>query len=77
MAEHLDAERVIISRITVSAPLTKVWNAWTTEEGAQSFFAPKCNIDLKPGRAYEMLFDLDAEHGEQGGEGMSELFNSV
>jgi uncharacterized protein YndB with AHSA1/START domain len=50
--------------------LTEVWHAWTTEEGALSFFAPKCNIDLKPGGAYEMLFDLDAEHGNQGGEGM-------
>jgi uncharacterized protein YndB with AHSA1/START domain len=47
-----------------------VWRAWTTKEGAESFFAPSCNIALKPGGAYEMLFDLEAAPGEQGGEGM-------
>ena len=70
MEEQRYAENVITNQIDVPAPLTEVWLAWTTEEGAQSFFAPKCNIDLKPGGAYEMLFDLEAEHGKQGGEGM-------
>ena len=65
-----DTERVITSEITVPAPLTEVWHAWTTKEGAERFFAPRCNIDLKPGGAYEMLFDLDAAPGKQGGEGM-------
>lgn len=64
------AERVITSEIDVPAPVTQVWQAWTTREGAESFFAPRCTIDLKPGGAYEMLFDLDAEPGKQGGEGM-------
>ncbi len=70
MEEQSDAENVITSQIDVPAPLTEVWRAWTTEEGAQSFFAPECNIDLRPGGAYEMFFDLDAEHGNRGGEGM-------
>ena len=70
MDEQPDAENVITSQIKVPAALTEVWHAWTTEEGAQSFFAPRCNIDLRPGGAYEMLFDLNAEHGKQGGEGM-------
>jgi uncharacterized protein YndB with AHSA1/START domain len=63
-------ERAITSEISVPAPLTEVWHAWTTKEGAERFFAPRCNIDLKPGGAYEMLFNLDADHGKQGGEGM-------
>ena len=70
MKEQPDVERVINGQVNVSASLTEVWHAWTTEEGAQSFFAPKCRIDLRPGGSYEMLFDLDAEHGKQGGEGM-------
>ncbi len=70
MTEQSDAEKVVSVQIDVPAPLPDVWKAWTTEEGAQSFFAPKCNIDLTPGGRYEMLFDLDAEPGKRGGEGM-------
>ncbi len=70
MGRKTDTERVITSEINVPAPLTEVWRAWTTKEGAESFFAPRCNIDLKPGGAYEMLFDLEAERGKQGGEDM-------
>lgn len=70
MEEKPDTERVIASEINVPAPLTDVWHAWTTKEGAERFFAPRCNIDLKPGGAYEMLFNLEAERGKQGGEGM-------
>jgi uncharacterized protein YndB with AHSA1/START domain len=64
------AERVITFHIHVPASLSQVWQAWTTEEGTKSFFAPQGRIDLKPGGAYEMLFDLEAEPGKQGGEGM-------
>ena len=70
MEKQSDAESVITSQIDVPAPLTEVWRAWTTEEGVESFFAPECNIDLRPGGAYEMFFDLDAGHGNRGGEGM-------
>jgi len=52
-----------MSEQNVNANIEDVWNAWTTEEGVKSFFAPACNIDLKVGRAYEMLFDLKAEPG--------------
>jgi uncharacterized protein YndB with AHSA1/START domain len=70
VTEQPDAEKVITVQIQVPAPVPEVWKAWTTEEGAQSFFAPRCRIDLRPGGAYEMLFDLEAEPGKQGGEGM-------
>ena len=70
MTEPSDAEKVISVQIDVPAPVSDVWKAWTTEEGARSFFAPRCRIDLRPGGSYEMLFDLEAEPGQQGGEGM-------
>jgi len=63
-------EKQISFQISIPASLNEVWGAWTTEEGAKTFFAPECKIDLKPGGAYEMLFNLDAPPGEQGGEGM-------
>jgi len=63
-------EKQISYQISVPASLSEVWGAWTTEEGAKTFFAPKCKIELKPGGAYEMYFNLDAPPGEKGGEGM-------
>ncbi len=53
----------------VQAPINQVWQAWTTREGVISFFAPDCCLDLTPGGAYEMYFNLDAAEGERGGEG--------
>jgi uncharacterized protein YndB with AHSA1/START domain len=52
----------------IPASIAEVWNAWTTEEGVISFFAPACRLDLRPGGAYEMYFNIDAEIGERGGE---------
>jgi uncharacterized protein YndB with AHSA1/START domain len=53
----------------IPAEIQSVWQAWTTEEGARSFFAPQCMIDLRPGGAYEMYFDLESPAGLRGGEG--------
>lgn len=53
----------------VPASIFEVWSAWTTESGAQTFFAPECKIDFCPGGSYEMYFDLDASAGQRGGEG--------
>ena len=63
-------ERVIVGVVVVNASLSQVWEAWTTGEGAETFFAPKCQIDPRPGGSYVMHFDLDAEPGKRGGEGM-------
>ncbi len=60
----------IAYQISVPAALSDVWNAWTTKEGAITFFAPDCKIDLRPGGAYEMYFNREEPPGEQGGEGM-------
>jgi uncharacterized protein YndB with AHSA1/START domain len=70
VAAHSRTDRAITCAVDVPAPAAEVWKAWTTPEGIQSFFAPRCRIDVRPGGAYEMFFDLDAEEGKQGGEGM-------
>jgi uncharacterized protein YndB with AHSA1/START domain len=62
-------DRAVTAQIEVPAARDDVWEAWTTEAGARTFFAPACRIDLRPGGAYEMLFDLQADPGLQGGEG--------
>jgi uncharacterized protein YndB with AHSA1/START domain len=66
-------DHIITGEITIPASLDEVWQAWTTEEGVCSFFAPRAHIELRPGGAYELLFDLDAIPGQQGGEGMQLL----
>jgi uncharacterized protein YndB with AHSA1/START domain len=53
----------------IEAPRGQVWQAWTTREGVLSFFAPNCRLEMEPGGAYEMYFNLDAPKGEWGGEG--------
>ena len=63
-------DRFITVEITIPASLEEVWHAWTTEDGVRTFFAPRARLDLRPGGAYEMLFDLEAQPGQQGGEGM-------
>ena len=63
------SDRVIHAEVTVAAPVTEVWAAWTTEEGAKTFFAPQCKIVCEPLGAYEMYFDPDAQPGLRGGEG--------
>jgi uncharacterized protein YndB with AHSA1/START domain len=60
-------------QVVIPAPVSQVWEAWTTEEGAKTFFAPECRIDLRVGGAYEMFFDPSAPAGERGGEGLTIL----
>jgi uncharacterized protein YndB with AHSA1/START domain len=68
-----NAERVIRVEKLVDGSLWEVWDAWTTEEGIRSFFAPACNIELRVGGPYEMFFDPNAEPGSRGGEGVTIL----
>jgi uncharacterized protein YndB with AHSA1/START domain len=63
-------DRAITGEIILPASLDEVWQAWTTEAGVCSFFAPRACIDLRPGGACELLFDLESPPGEQGGEGI-------
>lgn len=63
-----DALKPIDIEITVRAPIAEVWAAWTTNDGAQKWFAPKTNIELRPGGAYEILFSPDKPAGQRGAE---------
>jgi uncharacterized protein YndB with AHSA1/START domain len=69
MSEDLLINRAIIKEITLQAGIEDVWNAWTTREGIQSFFAPECNVELKLFGNYEILFNPGAEPGKRGAEG--------
>jgi peptidyl-tRNA hydrolase, PTH1 family len=61
--------RAIRKSVKVDAPREKVFDAWTTVEGARTFFAPEAHIELKPGGAYELYFNPDEQPGDRGSEG--------
>lgn len=61
--------RAVRKSMIVSAPREAVFDAWTTEAGARTFFAPDARIELKPGGAYELYFNPDEQPGDKGSEG--------
>jgi len=71
MRDEITGDRIIQGEVTVEASVDDVWDAWTTEEGVISFFAPGCNLELRVGGLYEILFDPDAKPGQRGAEGMT------
>ena len=61
---------MIRKELVVNASVEAVWQAWTTPQGAVTFFAPRANIQLALGGPYELYFDLDAPEGSRGSEGL-------
>jgi uncharacterized protein YndB with AHSA1/START domain len=61
-------QRALRLRIDVPATPAEVFSAWTSEEGATTFFAPAARIDPRPLGAYELLFAPDAPPGQRGAE---------
>ncbi len=59
----------IFKEVEVAAPAAEVWNAWTTEGGAQTFFAPAANIDATVGGHYEIYFFPGQPYGWRGADG--------
>ena len=66
--------RSLAKEATVAASPMTAWTAWTTSEEIAAWWGPPAsNVDLRIGGAFEMLFDIDAEPGSQGGEGCKYL----
>jgi uncharacterized protein YndB with AHSA1/START domain len=64
-------DRFLEGEMVVNAPIGRVWEAWTTEDGIRSFFAPDCSIDLRVGGRFELYFLPDGEPGKRGSEGVT------
>jgi uncharacterized protein YndB with AHSA1/START domain len=60
---------MIRKAVEIPASADDVWQAWTTEEGVTSFFAPKAKVELAVGGEYEMYFDPKQPKGKRGSEG--------
>lgn len=65
-----NSERVVCSEVVVNGSVAEVWTAWTTPAGVRSFFSSAGNVELRVKGPYEIFFNLEAEPGLQGGEGM-------
>jgi uncharacterized protein YndB with AHSA1/START domain len=67
-ATSVTGAKRIEKEVVVAAPLQQVWEAWTTSAGAETFFAPKTQIELRLGGPYQVLFQPDAAEGSRGAE---------
>lgn len=57
----------------IAAPLSEVWRAWSTAEGAETFFAPEVTLELEPLGTLEVLWFPEAPAGQRGAEGLRVL----
>ena len=65
---NAQAADTIVAKVDVNAPVADVWRAWTTNEGAQTFFARATNIDARLNGEYEIFFFPENEPGTRGAE---------
>jgi uncharacterized protein YndB with AHSA1/START domain len=50
-----------IREVEISAPVDRVWNAWTSSEEAQKWLAPRANVFFEKGGEYEFFWNEDPE----------------
>lgn len=67
------AEPAIALSVTVKAPVSAVWKAWTSNEGLVSFFAPEAEVDARPDGAFHIHMDPYAKPGLKGADTMQIL----
>jgi uncharacterized protein YndB with AHSA1/START domain len=63
------SEEILQIELELNATVSEVWKRWTTAEGIQSFFAPGCNVELRPDGAYEIFFFPENPPGQRGADG--------
>ncbi|MEZ5514422.1 MAG: SRPBCC domain-containing protein [Steroidobacteraceae bacterium] len=61
-----DGSRVLIHEVQVPAAIARVWDAFTTDEGFQSWAAPFARVDLRVGGVIESSYQLTASAGDAG-----------
>lgn len=71
---HGPEVRSLVKEVEVAAPPTKVWSAWTSNEGIAEWWGPDAsNVELRIGGPFEILFSLEAPEGQRGSEGCKVL----
>ena len=67
------AEPAITLNVTVKAPVSAVWQAWTSAGGITSFFAPEAEVDARPDGAFHIFMDPYGKPGLKGADTMQVL----
>ena len=67
------APRNIAKMADVDAPVSVVWNTWTTTNGVQTFLSPQAKLEAGVGGPFELLFNPEAPEGARGTEGCTVL----
>jgi uncharacterized protein YndB with AHSA1/START domain len=67
------AEPAIALSVTVKAPVSDVWKAWTSSDGLVSFFAPEAEVDARPDGAFHVCIDPYGKPGMKGADTMQVL----
>jgi uncharacterized protein YndB with AHSA1/START domain len=58
----------LIFEMNLDSNVEQVYNAWSTEEGIKTFFAPDCEVEVKLYGKYHIHFFPDNEPGSRGTE---------
>ena len=66
-------ERAVRKEVLVPAPVEKVWQAWTTSAGIESFFAPEAVVEPRPDGRFSIHIDPYAPPGMRGADDMRVL----
>jgi uncharacterized protein YndB with AHSA1/START domain len=48
-AANIPSGKVLLIQLTIPAPLTEVWNAFTTSDGLMTWLTPSATVDLRTG----------------------------
>ncbi|MEM5518729.1 SRPBCC domain-containing protein [Henriciella sp. AS95] len=64
VVETVTTENILEQTIIVDAPVSDVWDAFTTSEGYMAWATPFAVIDLEIGGQIESSYELDAQAGE-------------
>ncbi len=67
------ADPAIALSVTVKAPVSAVWKAWTSSDGLVSFFAPEAEVDARPDGAFHVFMDPYGKPGMKGADTMQVL----
>lgn len=62
------SDKILRKEVIVPASLKEVWDAWTTTEGAKTFFSSEAKVELEVGGPYEIYFLLENPYGLKGSE---------
>jgi uncharacterized protein YndB with AHSA1/START domain len=61
-------ERILHTETIVSAPIERLWGAWTTSEGLATWWVSESWIELRIGGPFELYFLTKERRGRQGSE---------